>query len=134
MSGPAVVRHLVAHNAGVLAQVSSQRIAVGTFKAGEALPAIRINLVSGVEETTVAGDETSMRQQRVQVTVFAKTPGQRATLIELVRSAIPSNTKGELNGVFVECALPAGEGPFIDDPEADLYEASRDYMVRWLPA
>ena len=137
MSAPAVVRHLLAHDSGVLAQVSASKIIVGPLKTGEALPAIRINLVSGMEELTVAMTERRMRTQRVQVTVFSKTPGNRQTLIELVRSAVP-NTTGTVNSTFVDSILPAGEGPFIDDvgdtPDASIYEASRDYLVRWLPA
>lgn len=130
MSGPAVVRHLLAHDTDLLAQVAAPKIIVGTLKTGAALPAISIQLVSGVERLTAAMTENRLRTQRVQVTVHAKSVASRLTILELVRAACP-NTRGTLNNVHVDSILPDGEGPSLDDPDAEIYEGSRDYLVKF---
>lgn len=130
MNGPAAVRHLAAHNAGLLVQVPATRIAVGVWKTGETLPAIGFQLISGVERVTVATTEQRLRSQRVQATVYGKTLKQVQTILELLRLAVP-NTTGTVNGIHVDSILPDGEGPYLHDPAADIYEGSRDYIVRF---
>lgn len=131
MNGPAAVRHLLAHDTPLLVQVPATRIAVGILKTGETLPAISLQLISGIERTTVAMTEgRRLRTQRVQVTVHGKTLKQVQTILELVRTAVP-NTNGTVNGIHVDSILPEGEGPWFHDPDADIYEGSRDYLVRF---
>ncbi len=131
MSAPAVARYVLANAAAVTAQVPAARIFVGNLPQGTALPAIGVRFVSGVERRTVAMSESSRyRTDRVQVTVYAKTYESKASILELVRTAL-SPKRGTVNGFDVDSILPDIEGPDFDDEAATIFERSRDFFVRW---
>jgi len=136
VSGPAIIRHLIAHDAAMLTllsqmESSAANVIVGKKKAGAALPVIAIRLVSGTELNTLAMNEGKrLRTQRVQVMVHGKTARQVLQLLEAVLVACP-NTRGTLNGIKVDSILPDGEGPDFSDPDAEVFEQSRDFIVRW---
>jgi DNA-binding cell septation regulator SpoVG len=139
VSGKAVIRHLLSRDSALLALLaqmgsSANSVVVGQVKIKTVRPAISVRLISGTERLTVAMNEARrMRTQRIQVTVHCTTPKQQEQLIEAVLVACP-NTKGTLNGTYVDAILPDGEGPDLSDPDAGIYEQSRDFIVKWLPA
>lgn len=141
MSGPAVIRHLIAHDSALItlmgqfgSSVTAATVKVGKLKANTPLPAISIRLVSGFDQITVAMTESKrMRTQRVQVMVHCKTERQQILLLAAVLAACP-DTKGTLASIHVDSILPDGEGADLSDPDAEIYEQSRDFIVRWHPA
>lgn len=131
MSGIAAARYLLANNATLTAQVPAARIYAGVIPQNTALPAIGLQEVSGVERLTVAMNEAAkFRTDRVQVSVLAATYPSKKTILELVRAAL-ANQSGTVNGVKVDSILPDGRGPDFDDPGANIYEQSHDFIVRW---
>jgi len=130
MSGVAVIRHLLANNAPLIAEVAAARIMAGELPLNIALPAISISQVSGVPRNTVSMTGSKMHRDRVQVTVQTKTYPTKKTILALVLAACP-NQYGTINSVSVLDILPDTEGPDLDDAEARIYTQSRDFIVRW---
>lgn len=112
---------------------SANNVIVGKKREKAILPAITIRLVSGTDRLTVSMTHRQFRTQRVQVMVHGKTQIQQQRLLEAVLVACP-NTRGTLNGIHVDSILPDGEGPDLSDPDAEIYEQSRDFIVRFFPA
>lgn len=132
MSGPAVVAYLLSQNAPVVAAVPAARIfAAPELPMGTALPAISVWSVSRAERLTVGMSESSRFQvERVQVMVHAKTEPSKDSILALVRAALPVS-RGTVNGVKVDSILPDLVGPDLSQPDAGIYEQSRDFMVKW---
>lgn len=138
MSGPAILRHLIAHDAAFITlmgqmggTVSAATVKVGKIKANTVLPAVSIRLVSGTEFLPLDMDATRrLKTQRVQAMVHCKTAKQQQQLLAAVLAACP-NTRGTLNGVHVDSVIPDGEGPDLSDEDAGIFEQSRDFIVRW---
>ena len=72
-----------------------------------------------------------MRQDRVQVMAHASTPAQLRQILNLIRAACP-DTKGTVNGIKLDSILPDFEGPDLSQPDASIYEMSRDFLVKWI--
>jgi hypothetical protein len=131
MSGIAITRYILANDATLTATVPGARIFVGDAPVSTQLPAISVRQISGVERTTVAMSEASrFRMDRVQVTVYARTYASKESVLEAVRDALSPNS-GSVNGFDLDSITPAGSGPDLDDPDAKIYERSRDFMVSW---
>lgn len=140
MSGVAVVRYLLAHNAPLLAVVSEARIMAGDLPLNTVLPAIEIKHISGTPFLTMAMDETKrLHTDRVQVTAHAKAPEgspQGAgypgvkVLLKLVLAAC-KNTKGIVNGIDCDSVLPDLEGPDLSDAALAIYTGSWDFIVKY---
>lgn len=137
MSGVAVVRYLLANNAGVLAVVPATRIKSGDLPLNTPMPAIAVTQVSSVIQRGIRANETPrVHVDRVQVTVYrADEPADRGypglkTLLDLVLAACPSQY-GTVNGVSVQSILPDIEGPDIPIPDISIFTRSRDFIVRW---
>ena len=140
MSGVAVIRYLLAHNAPLLAQVPEERIVAGELPIDSVLPAISVKQVSSVPRNIVSMS-VGHRQHtdRVQVSVLVKGtegtpagagyPGQR-TLLALVLAACP-HTRGVVNGTDVDSIIPDAEGPDFADLAVSLNMGSRDFIVKW---
>lgn len=133
MSGSIAVRHLLANSGGLIAVVPAARIVVAaSLPATTALPAINVSQISSVEQWTVAMTETKkLRTDRVQVMVHASTPASLRQILNLVRSALP-DTKGTVNSIKLDSILPDFEGPDLSQPDAGIYEQSRDFIVKWV--
>lgn len=143
MSGVAVIRHLLANNAGVLAVVPATRIVAGEIPPNATLPAISVTQVSSVPYNLLRTNEANkMHMDRVQVTWLFKGPqgtpagtgypGAKA-LAPLILAACPSQ-RGTVNGVAVDSIAPEAEGPDLFDHEIALVINSRDFIVRWIGA
>lgn len=132
MSGPAVVRYLLANSAGLIAEVPAARIIVGNLPIATVLPAVSVKKISGVKLRGVRQNEAgALRQDRVQVTVHAISGAQQQQLMALVRAACPSQ-RGTVNGVSVDSIIDDGEGPDLSDPDASIFEQSQDFLARWV--
>lgn len=138
MSGVAVVRYLLANNAGVLAVVPATRILAGDLPLNTPMPAIAVTQVSSVPLNLMRTNEANkVHTDRVQVTVYRKAepddrgyPGLKS-LLDLVLSACPSQY-GTVNGVSVQSIVPDVEGPDLPIPELSIFTRSRDFIVRWV--
>lgn len=131
MSGTSVIRYLLANNAPLIAVVPAARIVAGTIPINAALPAIGVTQISGIELLTVAMAEGGiMRTDRVQVTVHAASYSAKKSILALVRTAC-AHRSGTVNSVKLDSILPDGEGPDLDDEAAQIYEQSRDFLVKW---
>lgn len=140
MSGVAVIRYLLVHDAAVLAKVPASRIFAGDAPIKTELPALSVKQISGLPYLTVAMDENArLHTERVQVTALVKSsdgtpagegyPGVKA-LLAIVFSAC-KNTHGTVDGVDVVSVLPDTEGPDLEDAVHALLTQSRDFMVRY---
>jgi hypothetical protein len=141
MSGVAVIRSLLAGNAGVIAIVPAAKIMASDVPINTVLPAIAVTQISSIQRLTIRMNETKqMNTDRVQVSVLLKGPqgtppglgypGVRALLI-LVLAACP-NQRGTINGIVVDSIVPDTSGPDLYDDPISLYSGSRDFVVRWL--
>lgn len=131
MSGVAIIRHLLATNPTLVAQVPAARIMAGVLPLNTTLPAISVKEVDSFQRLPV--DMVGTKRfvtERVQVTVLAKTYPLKKSILVLVRKALPLS-RGTVNGILCDSVLPEGAGPDLDDPESQIYEQSRDYVVRW---
>jgi hypothetical protein len=131
VSGVAVVRYLLANAASVTAYVAAANIRGGVLPLNTTLPGISVMSVDGFPRLTVAMSATKrLMSERVQVTVHAKTYAEKNTIMARVAAAVPLS-RGTVNGVLCECVLPDTNGPDLDDPEAQIYTLSRDFIVKW---
>lgn len=132
MSGVAVIRHLCANNASLIASVPASRITAGVLPLGTDLPAISVLKVSSVQRKTVSMAASSYYwTERVQVTVMAKTYPAVNSIMALVRAACPVS-HGTVNGFNVQSVLIDSEGPDFYDPDAVIYSQSLDFLVSYL--
>lgn len=135
MSGVAIVRHLLANSAGLVAVVPATRIMAGVVPLNTALPAISVTQISGQQENNLAMNSASyLVRNRIQVTVLAKNEtgssgyGKVKSILVLVRAALPQ-TRGTVNGITCDAVLPDTEGPDLYDHQTLIHEQSVDYMV-----
>lgn len=129
MSDVKVVRYLLAHNAGLNAEVPAARITPGVIPQGAVLPAIGVTHVSSRRPQGVAAGQ-GIVFSRVQVTVHAETYPQLEELMPLVRAALP-RSRGTVNGVAVDGVVMDIEGPDFRDDEAGIYARSQDVIVTY---
>ena len=122
------VRHILANNATLTAQVPAARIIVGVLPQATAPPAIAVTHVSTVRPQMVAAP-SRMCVSRVQVTVMASSYTTQKSIMALVRAALP-RSRGTFNGVGVDSIIPDAEGPDFTD-EAGVYMGSIDYRVTY---
>lgn len=128
MSDVKAIRHLLANNATLIAQVPAARIIGGVLQQGTALPAISVTHVSTVRQQMVAAP-SRVCIARVQVTVMAASYATQKSVMALVRAALP-RSRGTVNGVAVDSIIADVEGPDFTD-EAGIYIGSIDYRVTY---
>ena len=136
-SGVAVVRYLLATNAGVLAVVPAARIMAGDLPLNTVIPAIAVTQIDSIPYNAIRTNETpKLHTDRVQVTVFRKAspddagyPGLKS-LLNLVLAACPSQ-RGSVNGIAVDSISPDLEGPDLPIPELSIFTRSRDFIVKF---
>lgn len=131
MSGTAVIRYLLANDAGVTAVVPATRIYGGDTPIEVALPALIVTQISGVPMNLIrnAGHRQAWTD-RIQVSALGKTFPAVYQLIGLIRIACRSQ-KGTVNGVALIDIAPDFVGPDAVDESLTLYSKSIDFMVRW---
>lgn len=134
MSGVAIVRSLLAANAGVIAICPAARILPGTIPLGSAMPAIGIQEVSGLERITLSrGAAFALVTERIRVTVDANTYPILKNLHNAVRLALPQ-TRGTVNGFTVDSIQIDAKGPEFKDSETQIESQYRDFLVRYQAA
>lgn len=94
------------------------------------VPAIGISEISRREQDTVART-SRMVIARVQVTVHARDYGTQKELLQAARLGDGVFT-GPVAGVEVRSVLRDTVGPDLSDPEAGLFQQSRDFIVTYL--
>ena len=129
MSGVAIIRYKLANAAGVTALAPAMRIMAGPLPLDTAMPAISVSEISSVRALDVSVAE-SMRTDRVQVTVFAKTYPEVRTILSAIDTALPYS-RGTVNGHNCDSIIPDVNGPDGFDDQLSLHFKSRDYFVRW---
>jgi hypothetical protein len=133
VSAVKAIRYLLANNANLIAVVAATKIFSGAIPLNTALPAIVVKHISTTERLAIKNAGAKFCVSRVQVTVQAKTYATQKSILELVRIALAS-THATVNGVEVDSIAPDGAGPDLWDADADIYEQSRDFLVRWIVA
>ena len=129
MSAVAVVRYLLVNDATLLSAVPAVRIKTSVLPLGTPLPAIMIEHISTTERLTVdMSTPARFATSRVQVTALAKTYTQCASIVELIRKALP-HTRGLVAGVQLDSILPEGANPDFYDVESETHAQSRDFFV-----
>lgn len=132
MSGVAIIRHMLANNANLIAAVPATRIMAGVIPQGTALPAISVTQISGVQRQSIAMPATgNLVADRVQVTVMTAGYPLQKSVLALVRLACP-NTRGTVNGIACDSVLPDADGPDLFDPDIPAHFQSTDFIVRFV--
>lgn len=141
MSGVAIIRYLLSHNAGVLAVVPADRIKAGDLRLTVVLPAISVKKIDGMRRENVAADARKrMWRERVQVSPLVKDPFATPAgtgyagvdqLLDLCVEALPC-TRGLVNGIYCDSILPDLEGPDEFDEVDGIHSGSQDFMVVWI--
>lgn len=131
MSGVAIVTHLLAQNASLLAQVPAERIYGGVIPQNTDLPAIAVTHISGSERKTVSMGETSkLRTERVQVTVESPNYATKEAALHLVRAACPLS-RGTVNGIVCDSVLLDVTGPDMYRQEDGVHIKTQDFIVKF---
>lgn len=143
MSGVAVIRHLLANHAPLLALVPASRIIAGPLKSNTELPAIAVTEVYSDPQNGIRINEAGKpHTESVQVTWQVKdpdaTPGGTGyvgmkQLAPIILAACPSQ-RGTVNGVAVDSIAPGLDGPDIYFPDVGIHSKTRDFTVRWVGA
>jgi hypothetical protein len=130
MSSTAIVRYILANNAGLTAVVPSTAIAAGVVPINTDLPAISITQISSVPYNTVGAPGT-FYTDRVQVTVEAGTYPQAKQIIALIRAVFTTYQRGTVNGFKCDSVQPDTAGPDLEDTQAGIHSQSLDFIVKW---
>ncbi len=131
MSGAAIINHLLASSGSLTALIGAGKVFTGSIPLNTGLPAISVTKISGVPRKTVAMNEaTRFTVERIQVTVEAKTYPSAKAIMTLVRAACPLS-RATIKGFNCDSVLPDSDGPDMDDPAAEIYIQSKDFMVRY---
>ena len=130
MSSTAIVRYILANNAGLTAVVPATAIAAGVVPINAALPAISIVQISGVPLNYIS-TPGEMMIDRVQATVETKTYPQAKQIIALIRSIFTTYKRGTVNGFNCDSIAPDMAGPDLYDSQTDIHSQSLDFIVRW---
>lgn len=123
----AVIRYLLANNAGLTAQVPVDRIMAGVLPQGTALPAVSVMHVSTTRAQNLSA-ASGLATSRVQVSVHAATYPTLRQVLDLVRAAVP-RSRGTVNGTSVDGILPDAEGPDFTTDQPAIYHGSHDFIV-----
>ena len=136
MSGVAIILAKLKAHAPLAAVVPTARMEAGDLPLKTILPAISVVQVSSTERWTVdMAASPVLTQDRVQVTVLAKTYPQLRQALRLVRQACPQ-TRGVLQvsdtvSFTVDSILPDVEGPDFFDADVAFAGGTRDFLVTW---
>lgn len=132
MSGVAIIANLLANSGVLTAAVPASRIGAGNIAMNTDLPAVGVKQISATRNTLVDASTTGrMVTERVQVTAFAKTYAEQKTLVRLVVCALANPGRTTIAGFAVDSVIPDIEGPDLEDDDAEVYQQSHDFMVRW---
>lgn len=143
MSGAAVIRHLLANHAPLLALIPATRIIAGPLKPNTVLPAIAVTEVFNNPLNLLRINESGKQHtESVQVTWLVKdadaTPAGTGyvgmkQIAPIILAACPSQ-RGTINGVAVDSIVPGLEGPDIYFADIGIHSNSRDFTVKWVGA
>ena len=143
MSGVAVIRHLLANHAPLIAIVPDTRIVAGELDLNTTLPAVGVTqIVSDPQNLLRTNEANKLHTTVVQVTWLVKdaaaTPAGTgyvgiAQLSPIVLAACPSQ-RGTVNGFAVDSIVPGPEGPDISYADIGVLARSRDFIVKWVGA
>lgn len=131
MNAVVVMRALLMAYAPITSIVG-QQVFAGDIPQGATLPAISIREISRIEQLTASlAQPTVLVTARVQVTVHAKSyPDQKALL--MAAKLGPGGHTGTISGVAVRSVLRDIVGPDMSDPDAGIYDQSRDFKVAYI--
>jgi len=132
MSGVAIIRYLLANDAGLTASVPASRIMAGVIPINAALPAISVMQISGMPHNMIGmASIARLFKDRVQVTVMCSNYPATKTIFDLIKVALPVS-HGTINGFTCDSILPDSQGPDFFDQETNIYMQSFDYIVNYL--
>jgi len=124
------ISYLLRNNATLIAVVPAAKIFSGVIPINTALPAIVVRHIDGVEYKTLKNAGAKIITARVQVTVQATTYATQKSILELIRLALLT-TRSTVNSVVVDSISSEGSGPDLHDVDANIFEQSRDFAIRY---
>ena len=128
MNGVIAVRTLLVTDTGMTALVPEARIAAGMLPQGTDLPAISLMLVSSVDRNIPAPGPKRRVNERVQVTVLARTYPEAKTLIAAIRAAA-ADQMPTVDGLFDVTVHTDSAGPDFLDEETGIHMQTQDLRV-----
>ena len=131
MDGTSAIYTILSGNAPLLATVPDARIFNDVALPGEALalPAIQIEMISGVDlQELNYGTDVHVRQ-RIRIRIHAKDGVQLANVRALVRAALYANRFPTVSGISQVVVNTDGEGPDGLAPESDVRIGIIDTVV-----
>ncbi|WP_250467634.1 DUF3168 domain-containing protein [Caballeronia sp. GAFFF2] len=106
---------------GAIKTLAGGRVYPDVAPASPVKPYIVYQSVGGVDETTFDGADT-LQNSRMQVSVWATSRGDAATIIQQVRAAL---TAEPVRGV------PIGAPVSVFDDDTKLYGSQQDFSIWW---
>ena len=131
MSAQAITYALLSSDAGVTAIVPTARIYASMLDEGVAMPAVVIQLVSTVDQSTVdAASPYQLRRSRVQVNALSQDYVQVQSLARAINTAMAFR-RGTIANVTVTSVVR--DWTHADDFDTALHAhvVAADYMIVW---
>lgn len=130
MDGVAAIRYLLANNAPVVALVPAARISAGDLPQGVTLPAISVDLISGIDRNIIEPGTTRHVTERVQVTCFASTYPALKALQQAVKRAC-ADTFPTVTGIQNVVVHSENQGPDFRDEANSIRMGTQDFRVSY---
>ena len=130
MSGAGILNFQLSNAAPVTAVVPAARIfSAHELPMGTVLPAILISEIGNTPFQYVS-EASRLRIDHLQVTVHSASDAEKKLLLDLVRSTCGPGAR-RVNGTWVDSIVLGTEGPDLSQPDANIFEQSQDFTVRW---
>lgn len=125
----AVLRALEAH-APLTALVPIDNMTAGDLPLNFPLPALSAERVSGMDRNVPAPGGMKAVDERVQVTVYARSYPEQQTIQRLVNNAGDA-ARPTVAGIQDVVIHTAGEGPDFRDESSSIFLGTQDFRVRY---
>lgn len=135
MSGPEIVRFVLAADNGLTALVPASRIiADEALEQGTVLPAILLRQISGVDRKPLTLGANVMTRKRVQIEIHAADAVSRKAVKEAIRTACLRNPFPAVSGFLNVTLHTEGEGPDFFVEATSVRIGEQDVMVTYSEA
>ncbi|MFE3839418.1 tail completion protein gp17 [Pseudogemmobacter sonorensis] len=123
------LRALLASSPAVSALAPQSRINWGVHPQGAPLPALVLNVVSGIGSHHYRGPDGLIRY-RVQIDAYGASYSSAKGLSEAVRQLLDGHKGGQILGVFLDTIRDHHEASAADRP----FRVSQDFTIIWREA
>lgn len=127
MTGADIVGALLRGTDAITAKISAEEIRGGRLPENAPLPALLVRTIGSVDRHRLKGGAMIRTDDRVRVTVRARSYAEQLVVIGLLASIRVDNMPA-LAGAENVTVLTAGRGPDLDGP-GNSFEQAQDYRV-----